>query len=509
MSCIENFFSDTNTNSKFLRLGSLLLRRDFDCDLDVDSDPGISWQTRSGSEKDQALEEDGRADHADCDDDGDRHENVANDVYSTPYTSPQDTRQPIAPELHGTPSMNGDQDDEEDAYYSLDEGDMESESERELEDDPGGTSGREAAVREMERRRVLEAAGLVVSPPSSGPSPSCIIMDGAKAHEHVRVASAPALSAATRSKSGSGSGSSSVGRLLEFTGRRRRPAPAVPQRELAQLLTKNLPPIPTIDLPRTDTSLDAAFRPFDTVVSDKDIDVEQEPEEVIGGLAHIKTWSDGSVIRPDDAFERYETFKKMQASHGHGHSPRTLHRCATPASASRMSMSSFDTGSLAPTSPPRSPAASVTPSLREREREGGGGGGWNESRASQFFSFLGRHTRASTPDNAGKLVISGPLLHAPTPSVTPASLPSLFGEVGDPTRESSPAFGSSWASLVDRSALEGIPKEERRRQEAIFELISTETDYVRDLQLIVKVRGHTGCSLDVTDVDDRSFFIPV
>jgi actin cytoskeleton-regulatory complex protein PAN1 len=59
---------------------------------------------------------------------------------------------------------------------------------------------------------------------------------------------------------------------------------------------------------------------------------------------------------------------------------------------------------------------------------------------------------------------------------------------------------------VDKSALEGIPKVERRRQEvrgyaschvfglmynlqAIFELISTEADYVRDLQLIVRVRS--------------------
>lgn len=56
---------------------------------------------------------------------------------------------------------------------------------------------------------------------------------------------------------------------------------------------------------------------------------------------------------------------------------------------------------------------------------------------------------------------------------------------------------------MDKSALEGIPKMERRRQEvrlcacsvvavshdlqAIFELISTEADYVRDLQLIVEV----------------------
>ncbi len=67
----------------------------------------------------------------------------------------------------------------------------------------------------------------------------------------------------------------------------------------------------------------------------------------------------------------------------------------------------------------------------------------------------------------------------------------------------------SWASLVDKSALEGLPDRERRRQEvsfylgfmhkcktvlihmsgkAIFELIATEGAYVRDLQLVVEVR---------------------
>jgi hypothetical protein len=69
----------------------------------------------------------------------------------------------------------------------------------------------------------------------------------------------------------------------------------------------------------------------------------------------------------------------------------------------------------------------------------------------------------------------------------------------------------SWASLVDKSALEGLPDRERRRQEAslhfgstlngttvlirmddkaIFELIVTEGAYVRDLQLVVEVREY-------------------
>ncbi|THG95777.1 hypothetical protein EW026_g5934 [Hermanssonia centrifuga] len=43
------------------------------------------------------------------------------------------------------------------------------------------------------------------------------------------------------------------------------------------------------------------------------------------------------------------------------------------------------------------------------------------------------------------------------------------------------------ARLVDKSALDEIPPNERRRQEAIFEFIATEATYVRDLQLIVEV----------------------
>lgn len=460
------------------------MRHDFGCDLGVDGNLAISRQARLGSERDQGQRV--QAD-ADADGDGDHHEK-ATDVYSTPYTSPQDTRQPRTSEMHGTLPMNGE--DEEDAYYSLDE-EGDSTSEFGLEDDPEGE--RERAAREIERQRVLEAAGLVVSsladredeerrPRPYVPLSSTVV----EKHDHDdsrHVPSAPA-SAVTRSQSGSRRA------LLESPGRTRRPAPLAPSRALVHLSTKNLPPVPTLDLPDTCLSPDVLFGPPDiTAAADKDDDAAGEGEG-----EGLRTRSDGSIIHPDDAFQRYETFKKMQASHGHGHghSPLFPHAHATLTPASRMSMSSFDAGSLAPTSPPRSPAASsMTPSLREREREREGGGA-GESRTSQFLSFLGRHTRAGTPDNPErdrKLVISGPIIHAPSPS--PVTAPLTGGECGL-TRADSPVFGSSWASLVDRSALEEIPNLERKRQEAIFELISTEADYVRDVQLIVEVRlfGH-------------------
>ncbi|KAI6004671.1 Dbl homology domain-containing protein [Pisolithus albus] len=223
---------------------------------------------------------------------------------------------------------------------------------------------------------------------------------------------------------------------------------------------KELPPVPTMDSSedaevagRTGSS--ARLSPISEILS-----TSLRP-------THLKTTSDSSsTSRVGDAFERYETYKKV-----HG---------GQSSASNRMSASSFDTtSSLAVSSPPRSPATSLSPSLRDRERGGG------ECRTSHFLSFLGRHTRSSTPDidRERKIpIISGPI-HT--------SVSNTAAAPGDPhnamTRESSPAFGTSWASLLDRTALEGIPAVERKRQEAIFELISTEADYVRDLQLIVEL----------------------
>ncbi|CAO3665847.1 unnamed protein product [Rhizopus stolonifer] len=45
----------------------------------------------------------------------------------------------------------------------------------------------------------------------------------------------------------------------------------------------------------------------------------------------------------------------------------------------------------------------------------------------------------------------------------------------------------TWASTMDELELQAIPLEERQRQEAIFELITTERTYLNDLQMIVNV----------------------
>jgi hypothetical protein len=46
----------------------------------------------------------------------------------------------------------------------------------------------------------------------------------------------------------------------------------------------------------------------------------------------------------------------------------------------------------------------------------------------------------------------------------------------------------TWASTMDPIELEAIPQDERKRQEAIFELIATEKSYLNDLQMIINVR---------------------
>ncbi|KAI0027714.1 hypothetical protein K488DRAFT_60641, partial [Vararia minispora EC-137] len=160
------------------------------------------------------------------------------------------------------------------------------------------------------------------------------------------------------------------------------------------------------------------------------------------------------AVKLDDAYERYETFK-LQAQ-----------------DSNRFSVTSFET---TPPSPGQSSIHSVvrTPS-RAGEASVGPGSSLahlGSSAGGILSQLLGR---SKTPSNDGevrpRLIISGP--------------------ISGPEQSSSGSgsgFGSSWSSLVDKSALEGLPERERKRQEAIFEFIATEAAYVRDLQLIVEV----------------------
>ncbi|KAG9114454.1 hypothetical protein FRC07_007636, partial [Ceratobasidium sp. 392] len=150
-----------------------------------------------------------------------------------------------------------------------------------------------------------------------------------------------------------------------------------------------------------------------------------------------------SVLRIDDAYERYQAFRESRAGR-----------------ASLSSIEGTGLGVVIPqgTGPPPSPSGTVTslPSSVDQTK-------------LAIKSFFGRSSTEQRP--AGR-VISAPVISAPVSAV--------------PERGSSPGFGMSWSSLVDRSVVEGIPDDERKRQEAIFELIATESAYVHDLQMIVE-----------------------
>ncbi|TPX33329.1 hypothetical protein SmJEL517_g03690 [Synchytrium microbalum] len=72
------------------------------------------------------------------------------------------------------------------------------------------------------------------------------------------------------------------------------------------------------------------------------------------------------------------------------------------------------------------------------------------------------------------------------------------------TNGARPSFNSGptaqyWSNQVDPVLLDSLDPDERKRQEAIYELISTEKSYVRDLQLIIEVFYHPMSGLVTPD----------
>lgn len=94
-------------------------------------------------------------------------------------------------------------------------------------------------------------------------------------------------------------------------------------------------------------------------------------------------------------------------------------------------------------------------------------------------SETARRRRATSNVGLAGSLSSAPIDHRQTSSSSPSSsnISSLSATPGLVT----------WASTMDPSELAVISPEERKRQEAIFELVSTEKSYLRDLQLIANV----------------------
>ncbi len=132
--------------------------------------------------------------------------------------------------------------------------------------------------------------------------------------------------------------------------------------------------------------------------------------------------------------------------------------------------------------------------------------GESSSRTSGFLSTIksmshrsnwtGSSGAASRPESGiGSRIVSGPIaMGASTPTgglLQAASISEpqrASGESSEASESAAARSGApSWSSLVGRELLSGLSDTERKRQEAIFELIATETAHVRDVQIIVEV----------------------
>lgn len=151
--------------------------------------------------------------------------------------------------------------------------------------------------------------------------------------------------------------------------------------------------------------------------------------------------------------------------------------------------------------PPKSPPP-VVPGSPARPSSAAGEA---SSRTSGFLSTIksmshrSAWTGSSGPTDRpgsgiGSRIVSGPIAvgsgNTSGGLLQPASIGEpqrLSGESSDTSDSAARAGAPSWSSLVGPELLSGLSDTERKRQEAIFELISTETAHVRDLQIIVEV----------------------
>ncbi|KAI6009622.1 hypothetical protein F5J12DRAFT_44508 [Pisolithus orientalis] len=235
---------------------------------------------------------------------------LSNDGYGTPCSSPVKTRKlDRMPEITG---IDDDEDDDNDDYYSLDDDSVSDVSE--ASDVDATQTFVDQEKQEMERRRVLEAAGVIVSN----------LKDHNRSMSHPRHANrhGVGVDGATGLGGSEGERGFSIGAAFQ----RKRHESLPPAHEpLSCARHKELPPVPMMEFSEdpdatSRTGINARLSPMCEILS-----TSVQP-------THLKTTSDSSsTSRVDDAFERYETYKKL---HG-GQSLAT----------NRLSASSFDTAS--------------------------------------------------------------------------------------------------------------------------------------------------------------------
>lgn len=141
------------------------------------------------------------------------------------------------------------------------------------------------------------------------------------------------------------------------------------------------------------------------------------------------------------------------------------------------SMAQMEAAASVGVSPPISPTPASGPSPATI-----GGGLLNTIKS------ISRRGANSPADRKPTPTISGPMsIRINSPAIGSPNQPEF--DQGVSTRSASPtdSVATSWSKVIGAQALGDIPEMERKRQEAIFELIRTEGTHVRDLQIIVEV----------------------
>jgi hypothetical protein len=172
-------------------------------------------------------------------------------------------------------------------------------------------------------------------------------------------------------------------------------------------------------------------------------------------------------VETDDAYDRYVKMSRevqQEAS-------RVGQTQKIPASASSVTVSLSPPSSPPPASTFASTGSGLLNTIRGITRMGG-----TSSPAE----------RRVTPTISGPMSVrtNSPRVNSPTPTTASVDTAASSQTLATTVSEYS---ASSWSSIIGTPALADIPERERKRQEAIFELIRTEGTHVRDLQTIVEV----------------------
>lgn len=148
-------------------------------------------------------------------------------------------------------------------------------------------------------------------------------------------------------------------------------------------------------------------------------------------------------------------------------------------------------------SPPASPSPSAGASASNATASSFASTGGGLLNTIKHISRMGAGSpaeRRTTP------TISGPMaVRTDSPSGGAGTAGTTAGEP-----QSGEHSVSSWSSLIGAQALSELPEMERKRQEAIFELIRTEGTHVRDLQIVVDVFFNAMHAADVLSAKART-----